>query len=150
MNKCKVCFSLDEEAVGELERIAMSKGTSKSDVLENYLLKGLTHEQELTSIERYKFFQRVLNLKLDSILALHGTTQTGTILEKFEVAFISTSLKSKTDTVTASIKISEISLFETLEDIKEWDIDIFDKCKKIMAKFGRTKQRYLDLYPEKR
>ena len=148
--KSKSVFSIDQKIIGQIERVAMSKGISKSEVVEKYLTHSLAHEAELTSIERYIFFRTVIESKLNNILLLQKIVSNGDIIEKIEAAFISMTMKTHTHAVTQNKNLMELGIFEVFEDIKSWDSELFDKCSKIMSRFGRTRKRYLALYPENR
>lgn len=148
MAKVKQCYSFEDKLVASIERVSLKKGISKSEVVNNYAVRGLSKEHELTAVERLKYQDEIINGALDSVLAVFKISCDGDILLKFRHALYTCAGISKQKIERNRYGIMELSLFEVLNDIKDSDMALFDKLIIEMGSFGRIRQRYFNLYPK--
>ena len=148
-DKKQIRFNLGADLISTIANIAAKKGSPISDVAETYLTRGVSKEIEITSAERYNFGRIHINGSLDAVLRLFGIKDLeGGLSDKCTV--IIALLREKTIQEKSNIRngIVEVSYFEILNDIKEFDNDLYKKILVKMAKSGRIRDRYLNLYPE--
>lgn len=147
MSKQKGYFQ-DETTWGELSRVSAKRGITISDLIEGYCLRGLSKEQELTATERYFVEKRNINLTLDGIFSTFSMTVEGSLDIKIRVLVGLCTGISVQSPLRNFRKLAELSLYTVLNDIRFWDIDIYNEIMKEMSKYKRTKQAYLSIYPE--
>lgn len=143
-------YYINEETWGELARVSAAKAISISELIENYVLHGLSHEVELSGIERYTAKKRNIILGVDAILLTLNCVVNGTLQQKIDVLCALLAGISVASPLRGVKSIGELSLFEVLNDIKEWDYDLFSEIKRNMGKYRYIRNRYLALYPEKK
>lgn len=138
--------TLDEQTWGELVRVSLRKGISKSEVIENYVSRGLSKEGELSGHERLRHADKSLNLALDSMLfSLNIEVKEG-FLRKFEVLFNEISGLSKQHSLYSRVGMMEVDCFNLLREVEGYDKNLFIEISKKLK--GKLKQRFLNLYPE--
>lgn len=139
---------MDEKIVSALERIATARAISKSELVDVVLSKGLSQMSELTWAERTGLAEKQINLALDSLLLRFSLRMEGEILNKYLTCLYMVRYKTTTRYEQNQAKIIELSLFELLNEIKTYDMALFDSIIKIMAKIGRIRSRFFAIYPK--
>ena len=143
-------YYLNDETWGELARVAATKAISISELVEKYVLHGLSHEVELSGIERYTAKKRNIILAVDAILTTLNCVVNGTLQQKIDILCALISGISVASPLRGVKTIGELSIFEVLNEIKEWDYDLFLEIKRNMGKYRYLRNRYLALYPERK
>lgn len=139
-------ITLDETTWGELERVSLQKGTSKSEIIENYINRGLAKEGELSGSERLRHADKVLNLGLDSMLISLNIEVKEGFLRKFEVLFNEIGGLSKQHSLHSRVGMMEVDSFNLLREVESYDKNLFREISKKIK--GNMKKRFLNLYPE--
>lgn len=148
MSKKNATYSIDETTLGEIERISAKKGESRSDIVEKYILRGLAKELELTSLERMNAQDKVINLALDSILKLYNLELEGGVEQKINIISLVVCNFSASNPLRERNRVAQLSLFEILKDIEDYDLPLFQKISKLLTR--NLKQTFLGLYPEQK
>ena len=148
-DKCKRCFSISTEVASTISRISSQTGVPENNIVEKYLTRCISGEVELTSAERYNFRRKSINDSIDSVLRLFGILELNdSITRKFGASLYMAQGNLRGQNREYRNGIIEASLFEILENIREWDINVWKDITSHMAHFGKIRQRYFYLYPK--
>jgi hypothetical protein len=149
MSKVKKCYSLSDEVVASISRISSQTATPESVIAEKYLTHCISEEVEMTSAERYHFQRKSINDSLDNVLRLFGINEeNGGIQDKFRVALYLAQGNLRGKNREYRNGIIETSIFEILENIREWDNNVWKDLTSHMSYFGKIRIRYFNLYPK--
>jgi len=141
-------FNIDEKVLGTIETLSKQKGLSKSVLVEQMITVGLRNAVELTAAQRYHFARCVISNRCLDSLRLSGILMfEGGLSEQFMlICALEYDLRAKKNRQIRN-GIVKMSIFEILEDIKAFDMDLFNKTLLEMNRFKKLKAEYLALYP---
>jgi len=148
MAKVPVSLSMDENYVKTIETLGKQKGLSKSALVERLVSVGLKFDSDLTPEQRYHFGRCVFIDRCSDILRLHSiVVHEGGISDKFMlIVALSTNICTKKSRESRNA-IYNLSVFELLNDLKTFDIDIFNDCVTHLNKSRKLADEYFELYP---
>ena len=145
MAKQSISSRMDEEIIGEIERSAQKRGVPKSEILEKAAAHWLAQDVELTAIERAEAKKVIINQALDRVSSILYIECKGDLVSKTTTLIAVCSGFSVTFPLRENTKLAELSLFEVLQDIQDYDKGIFaeilpilKRFKKIYSKFTQT------------
>jgi len=149
LTKQVMSISLDENIIGTINTLSTQKGISKSNLVERLLSVGLKTDSDLTPEQRYHFGRCVFVNRCSDVLKLHGIVEhEGGICDKFRlIVALGTSICTQKNRQSRNA-IYELSIFELLNDIGEFDKEIFKECVVILNKNRNLSDKYFNLYPE--
>ncbi len=142
-------FNLSEQLLGTLETLSKQKGLSKSVLVERLLVIGLKTAVELTAEQRYHFSRCVIENKCTDMLRLSGImVYVGGLSDQIAlICALQSDLNYKKNREIRN-GIMKVSIFELLEDIKDFDKNVFDKTISEIAKYKKLRDEYFYLYPK--
>lgn len=150
MTKNIISVSLDENLLGTIDTLSKQKGISKSGLIERFVHIGLKSDSDLTPEQRYHFARCVFVNRCSDLLRLHGiVVHEGGLDDKFTLIVALYPDFSTRKNRQSRYAIYEMSIFELLNEIKEFDKEIFQNCCKILRKNRKLSDAYFYLYPEK-
>jgi len=148
--KVNKSFRIDEQHLSRLQHAALVRGITFSDILERAIVRYLATEAELTAVERYDMLKMVIETKLDGLLYAFGLTCLKGLSDKYNTALYMLSGISRHKNDESRKGLLELSIFEITNLIWELDTILFEQCNVEMGRYGRLRERYYRLYPEKR
>jgi len=140
----------EEQTLSRLQHAALVRGLNFSDIVEKACVRFLATEAELTAVERYDMLKMVIESKLDGLLYTFGLTCLKGLSDKYNTALYMLSGISRHKNDESRKGLLEVSLFEVTNLIWELDTILYEQCNVEMGRYGRLRERYYRLYPEKR
>lgn len=142
-------FNLDEKFVNTIETLSRQKNCSKSSLVERLLTISLQKDIDLTPEQRYDFSRCVYVDRCRDILKLQGVlAHEGGICDKFALIVALSGTKTTRSNRKSRNAIYSLSVFELLNDLKAFDIDLFRECKTILFRSRKIYAEYVSLNPE--
>lgn len=144
-----ISFSLDENIIGTINTLSTQKGISKSGLAERLFSIGLKFDVDLTPEQRYHFGRCVFIDRCSDILKLHSiVVHEGGICDKIRLIMaLGTTIGTHKNRQSRNA-IYELSIFELLNDLKEFDKEIYKDSIVILNKNRNLSDKYFNLYPE--
>ena len=134
-NKRKVGWYVDIAILTRIQQIALSKGSTPSQLVEKYIKKGLATESEITISERINYLRGVLNIELNGLLGTYNVVVEGSSMEKLDVLGALVNRKSRKQSEINKNKQLVFSLYTILEDIKVVDEALYDDLVAVLRKY---------------
>jgi len=115
---------------------------SRSELITEYCKDGLANEDIIPLPVRVANAKDVIGSKLDSILSTKNILVGGSIVQKFDVAFMSWYGFGGSEGVLIAKNSFESALFMLIEDVKELDIEEYKVIMGLLTKYTPLKRRY--------
>ena len=115
---------------------------NRSELIIEYCKSGLSHEDSLSLPLKLAYQKDVISTKLDGLLSTLNIESTGSLLQKFDVAFASYSTFGVSNGVRTAKNSYDVVIFELLEDLKYIDTEEYRRVMVEFTKYVTLKGKY--------